>query len=358
MKKHTKLLFTGAVLGALCVLIIVARPADAQSTPGHSGRAGSVTAASVGALGACMEDATNGDCSLTQIISINQTSGTPASPLLNLRTLNVPSGTQSRFASIGTQGSEFFAFYTDTATGGRRLAVTGNTTSFESGTATNDYACVSGQTCRFASVGSANAQIQSGSELIDLVNSAGSVIGQISMANAAGPQFQLGTGGNDGFIRAQDASNGGVLTSNVSNITATVRIATMGDSTAQFWGLYGEGLVASESAQTCNCGTAGTPNTVTCDITSKVVRLTDGDADACTVTIDDATATTIDRDLDVVTIIVDSDGGGGAFNIAEVANELQLKAGASFAAGTGDMLFLVYVAGALDTWQELDRSDI
>jgi hypothetical protein len=128
--------------------------------------------------------------------------------------------------------------------------------------------------------------------------------------------------------------------------------------------VYGEGLMLDVKAQTCNCGTAGTPNTVTCTIGSGTIILTDGDADACTVTLATATLDSIDTALTPeiysrpIRIVVDSLGGGGAFNIADNGGVVELDAAAGAWAGTtvGSTLTLMYAGGNVDAFLEESRS--
>jgi hypothetical protein len=122
--------------------------------------------------------------------------------------------------------------------------------------------------------------------------------------------------------------------------------------------VYGSGLTSAPAGavQTCDCGTTGTPNTVTCDITSKVVRLTDGDADACTVTFATTTADLINEDLIGVRIVVDSVGGGGTFDLADQAGIMELTG--AYSMGVNDTLTVSYYAGSLDAWQEEARSNL
>jgi hypothetical protein len=106
--------------------------------------------------------------------------------------------------------------------------------------------------------------------------------------------------------------------------------------------------------QTCDCGTAGTPNTVTCDITASVVYLVDGDADACTVTIGETTAAGQDVPMDV-TIYVASTGTGGAFTINDAAGVVELSA-AWTADVVGESLTLHFLSqSATNTFVETAR---
>lgn len=122
--------------------------------------------------------------------------------------------------------------------------------------------------------------------------------------------------------------------------------------------VYGSGLVETPAAavQTCNCGTTGTPNTVTCDIQARVVLLTDGDADSCTVTVATTTADAINGYLPDVKIVVDSVGGGGTFDLADQAGVLEMTG--AYSMGVNDTLVISYYAGALDAWQEESRSNL
>lgn len=122
---------------------------------------------------------------------------------------------------------------------------------------------------------------------------------------------------------------------------------------------YGTGLTATTAPQTCDCGTAGTPNTVTCDVQSNVVYLTDGDADACTVTLSETTAAAINADVGPIVIKVVSLGGGGTFTIADSAGVVELAGGVSWPGDSvGDTLTLEYNAsGAVDAWNELARAN-
>jgi hypothetical protein len=202
--------------------------------------------------------------------------------------------------------------------------------------------------------GTGSVQIGDGDGIIDLLGTSGSVIGQLSMTSASGPELRLGTGSNDGLVRAQDASNGGVLLGNMSNISASTRVANIADNTAALVSFYGEGQIAQDTPTVCDCGTAGTPNTVTCDPQSTVVVLQDGDADACTVTWSTTTADSIDKYLPRIVVVVGSVGGGGAFNLADQAGILELTG--AFAMGANDSLQLHYNAGSIDAYEETGRA--
>ncbi len=102
--------------------------------------------------------------------------------------------------------------------------------------------------------GTGSVQIGGGDGVIDLLNASEAVNGGISMISAAGPQFQLGTGSMDSFIRATDATAQGMHTSNASDVTAANTIAQWGDSAASdFLKVKGDGQL--EAKQT----TTGTP---------------------------------------------------------------------------------------------------
>jgi hypothetical protein len=171
--------------------------------------------------------------------------------------------------------------------------------------------------------------------------------------------------GNTDTIVLIDGTNQGTWIGDRNNQTASEIVGGIADviSAAAFTEtplltVYGSGLTSAPAAavQTCDCGTTGTPNTVTCDITSKLVRLTDGDADDCTVTFATTTADLINEDLIGVRIVVDSVGGGGAFNLADQAGIMELTA--AFAMGVNDSLIVSYYAGALDAWQEDGRNNL
>lgn len=142
----------------------------------------------------------------------------------------------------------------------------------------------------------------------------------------------------------------------VGGVADTISIS--GFTTVPLLAVYGSGLTSAPAASvgTCDCGTTGTPNTVTCDITHKVMRLTDGDADACTVTFATTTADLINEDLIGVRIVVDSVGGGGTFNLADQAGVMELTG--AYSMGVNDTLTVSYYAGSLDAWQEEARSNL
>lgn len=119
------------------------------------------------------------------------------------------------------------------------------------------------------------------------------------------------------------------------------------------------GLTTSNAPQTCDCGTAGTPNTVTCDIQSDVVYLTDGDADGCTVTISETTASSLGFNAGPIMIVVTGTGGGGDFTVADSSGVVELAGGTSFTGNSvGDTLTLHYVVGgSLNSWYEMSRAD-
>lgn len=216
----------------------------------------------------------------------------------------------------------------------------------------------SNQNLPITAQGTGSIQIKSGDNVTDLLDSSGSTDGSIrTRSGGGGALFVAGTagfGGTTGY-----ATHG--ITSSATDSSAVDCVVEANDIDAggtYHKCIYGGGLTATFTAQTCNCGTAGTPNTVTCDITSDVVYLTDGDADACTVTIGETTAGAIAHDLDYVTIIVTSLGGGGAYTIADSSGVVELAAGASWVgASTGDTLQLHYtVGGSLNTWLETSRA--
>ena len=206
--------------------------------------------------------------------------------------------------------------------------------------------------------GTGSVRLKSGDNTNELLDSSGNVDGSMrTRSGGGGALFVAGTagfGGTTGY-----ATHGTISAATDSSAVDCVIESLDVDAGGTYHKcIYGGGLTATFTAQTCNCGTTGTPNTVTCDITSDVVYLTDGDADACTVTLGETTAGSIAHDLGEVTIIVTSLGGGGAYTIADSSGVIELAGGASWVgASTGDTLSVVYtVGGSLNTWLETGRA--
>jgi hypothetical protein len=210
--------------------------------------------------------------------------------------------------------------------------------------------------------GTGSVVIKNGDDNVDIQDSAGTVKGKLTTATASSTfsmSQNLSTGGR---VRAQSS---GLVMGKIEDATAAQFVACLADGVDTGGGgncaltTYGAGLYGSNVPQTCDCGTTGTPNTVTCDIQSNVVWLTDGDADACTVTISETTAATINQDVGPVVIKVVSLGGGGSFTIADSANVLELAGGVSWVGDSvGDTLTLEYnSSGSVDAWNELGRAN-
>lgn len=162
-----------------------------------------------------------------------------------------------------------------------------------------------------------------------------------------------------------DGANQGAWIGDRNNRAASVIVGGVADAVnasayteTPLFTVYGSGLIESPTGavQTCDCGTAGTPNTVTCDIKSPVVLLTDGDADSCTVTFATTTADLINGYLSNVRVVVDSVGGGGTFDLVDQAGVLELTG--AYSMGVNDTLIVSYYAGNLDAWQEESRSNL
>ncbi len=121
---------------------------------------------------------------------------------------------------------------------------------------------------------------------------------------------------------------------------------------------YAGGLEAQRTIQTCDCGTTGTPNTVTCDIQASVIVLRDGDADSCTVTlatttIDSIIATGGNVDVPRVLLYVDTTGGGGTFDIADQAGVVDVRG--TWQGTTDNTILLRYSAQTADAFIETGR---
>lgn len=110
---------------------------------------------------------------------------------------------------------------------------------------TDDIDSATGEDLRLSGGGQSGAagslQLQSRDELIDLLDDADTVIGQICLTSSLGPGFApLCTNANDGIIRPSDSSNGGNILTNVSDLSATAVATRLSDSTNTIWEAYGE----------------------------------------------------------------------------------------------------------------------
>jgi hypothetical protein len=225
---------------------------------------------------------------------------------------------------------------------------------------TNDITTPGSEDLRLSAGGS--VVLKDGDNNVDIEDSAGVVKGQMS-TNTGASTFSLSQNLSSGSRVRLGTSAG--LFGRIDDASASTSVAFLADGLDTSGGgngllvVYGAGLTATNTPQTCDCGTAGTPNTVTCDIQSNVVWLTDGDADACTVTISETTAAAINQDVGPVVIKVVSLGGGGTFTIADSAGVIELAGGVSWPGDSvGDTLTLEYnSSGAVDAWNELGRAN-
>lgn len=244
---------------------------------------------------------------------------------------------------IGSSGAGLASSLVCLLTGGTGCTMTGQT--IYSGV-TNDITTGTNEDLTLAPNGSGTTVVRAGTGgYIYLQNSAGVSNGYVKTSTSNTAVFE----GNN-FAYLSPNANG----------SATQRVSGLADNDAadHILGAYGGGLTSREMVQTCDCGTTGTPNTVTCDVQSDVVYLTDSDADACTVTIAETSAATINKDLKSVRFIVTSLGGGGNFNVASAAGVVTVVGAAWAGNSVGDNLSLHYLSDSTtDQFFETGRID-
>lgn len=235
-----------------------------------------------------------------------------------------------------------------------------------------DIASASGDQLELCSIGAAALSLRSGSDAVYFESSGGSERMAAYVANTnsyRGGMFMidggsaLGFSGGLGFERYQGSTigtrdNAGWYDPD-DRIAGFARTMSMDGTFNDRHAWYAAGLHSVRAVQTCDCGTTGTPNTVTCDVQSDVIHLTDGDADSCTVTwatttIDAIIATGGVVDLPHVLIYIDGVGGGGTMNFSDSAGVFDTRG--PFSGTTGDLMVATYQSGAPDGFREVVRA--
>lgn len=226
----------------------------------------------------------------------------------------------------------------------------------------------SGVTDDITSAGDENVAINPGgtgrvslqAEYTQIADAAGNVRGMIHATGAANTVRLYAPVASGGILQLSDTiSYFGPGDDRAATSLGVCIGDTLGGAVLCSAKMYGSGLITATQVQTCDCGTTGTPNTVTCDIQSGTVFLIDGDADACTVTISETTMSAINETSLPLTIFVGDLGGGGSFTIADSAGIVDLEGGTSFTGDSvGDTLTLRYLGySTVDSFVEIARAN-
>lgn len=220
---------------------------------------------------------------------------------------------------------------------------------------TADVTAASGEDLRLqggASTGS--VQIMSLDDTTDLLDSAGDAVAQLSFSAAGNTMLLQGNVSTGPAYKVSASANAGSIIGGRNNKTATQAVLAVADvitTTSDGTNLlrvFGEGMVGLTAVQSATCTAGAGVSTLSLDIQSSRVEITNLDADGCTVTVAETSA----QVGGISTIHVISTAGGNVV-VADVAGILDVTA--TFNMTLNDNLSVQYVSTS--EWHETGRAD-